>query len=73
MLGKLTVPGVLLIWIIVEQAPIALAIGAGGIVFDIFPSSFFSLFFLSLWETARYRRNTVSKGRLTQNNQSINV
>ena len=36
MLGKLSVPGVLLIWIIVGQGPIALAPGAGGACLDIF-------------------------------------
>ena len=45
-----------LIWIIVGQGSIALAVGAGGGCLDIFfPSSIFSLFFLTLWETARYR------------------
>ena len=47
--------GVLLICIIVEQGPTALAVGAGGGCLDIFLSSFTSLFFLPLWETARYR------------------
>ena len=32
MLGKLPVPGVLQIWIITGQVPIALAVGAGGVV-----------------------------------------
>ena len=40
--------GVLLIWIIVGQGPIALAVGAGGGCFDIFLSSISSLFFLAL-------------------------
>ena len=31
-LGKLPVPGVLLIWIIVGQGPIAFAVGAGWVV-----------------------------------------
>ena len=30
--GKLSVPGVLLIWIIVWQGPTALAVGASGVV-----------------------------------------
>ena len=30
MLGKLLVPGRLLIWLIVGQGPTALAVGAGG-------------------------------------------
>ena len=48
--------GVLLIWIIVGQWPIALAVGAGGGCLDIF--SFicpFSPLYPSLWETARNR------------------
>ena len=48
--------GVLLIWIMVGQGPSALAVGAGGGCLDIFfHSSIISLFFLPLWETARYR------------------
>ena len=35
-LGKLPVPGRPTIWIIVEQGPIALAVGAGGGCLDIF-------------------------------------
>ena len=35
-LGKLSVPGVLLIWITVWQGPIAVAVGAGGLCLDIF-------------------------------------
>ena len=47
--------GVLLVWMIVGQGPIALAVGAGGGCLDIF--SLIYLFFSSpsLWETARYR------------------
>ena len=41
--------GVLLVWMIVGQGPIALAVGAGGGCLDIFPSSIFSLFFLPLF------------------------
>ena len=40
--------GVLLIWIIVGQGPIALAIGASGVVWTFFLSSITSLFFLPL-------------------------
>ena len=40
--------GVLLIWIIVGQGPIALAVGAGGVVWTFFLSSITSLFFLPL-------------------------
>ena len=41
--------GVLLIWIIVGQGPIALAVGAGGVVWTFFLSSVISLFFLPLY------------------------
>ena len=58
--------GVLLIWIIVGQGPIALAVGAGGGCLDIFsliyPYSFLSP---SLWETARYRLKYCLKGPLS--------
>ena len=40
--------GVLLIWMIVGQGPIALAVGAGGGCLDIFLSSTTFLFFLPL-------------------------
>ena len=44
MLGKLPVPGVLLIWIRVEQITTALAVGAGGRCLDSFSlTSFLSL------------------------------
>ena len=55
--------GGLLIWIIVGQGPIALAVGAGGGCLDIFKFVYFSPFFLPLSETARYRLKCVSKGR----------
>ena len=45
---------VLLIWIIVGQRPIVLAVDMVGVVLDIFVSSVFCLFFHSLWKTARY-------------------
>ena len=64
MLGKQSVPGVLLSWIIVGQGPITLAEGARGGCWDIFLSSFFSLFFLPLWETDRYRLKYCLKGPL---------
>ena len=55
-LGKYSERSVQLIWTIVGQGSIALAVGAGGGCLDIFfLSSIFSLFFLTLWETARYR------------------
>ena len=48
--------GVLLIWIIVGQGPIALVVGAGGGCFDIFSLIYHSSFLSpSLWETVRYR------------------
>ena len=55
--------GVLLIWIIVGQGPIALAVGAGGGCLDIFFSIYhFSFLSPSLWETARYRLKYCLKG-----------
>ena len=71
MLGKLPVPGVLLIWIIVGQGPIVLAVGAGGACLDIF-SLFYHFSFLSpsLWETARYRLKYCLKGPLSQKQQT---
>ena len=50
--------GVLLICIVVGQKPTALAVGAGGVVLDIF---FSRLSFLSpsFWETAQWRFKTV--------------
>ena len=65
MLGKLPMPGVLLIWIIVGQGPIALAIGVGGGCLDIFfLNCHFSFLSPSLWETARYRLKYCLKGPL---------
>ena len=44
------------IWMIVGQGPIALAVGAGGGCLDIFTLNYpFFLLSPSLWETARYR------------------
>ena len=40
--------GVLLFWIIMAQAPAALAVDAGGVCSDFFLSSFFSHVFLPL-------------------------
>ena len=59
--------GVLLIWIIVGQGPVALAVGAGGECLGIFLSSIFYLFFFPLWETARYRLEYYLKGPLNPN------
>ena len=47
-LGKLPVPGVLLIWIIVGQGPTALTVGSGGGCLDFFLSFIISLLFLPL-------------------------
>ena len=48
-LGKLPVPGRPTIWITVGQGPIALAVGAGGVVWTFLLSSILSpLFSLSL-------------------------
>ena len=57
--------GVLLIWIIVGQGPIALAVGSGGGCLDIFSLVYrFSLLSPSLWETARCRMKYCLKGPL---------
>ena len=49
MLCKLSEPGVLPIWIIIGQGPIALAVGAGGGCLDIFSLVYlFSFLFPSL-------------------------
>ena len=67
-LGKLTVRGGLLIWIIVGQGSIVLAVGAGGGCLDIF-SLIYHFYFLSpsLWETTRYRLKYCLKGPLSLN------
>ena len=57
--------GILLIWIIVGQGPVALAVGAGGGCLDIFSLICrFSSLSPSLWETARYRLKYCLKGPL---------
>ena len=65
-LGKLPVSGRPTILITVGQGPIALAVGAGGVVWTFLLSSI--LFLLSpspsLWETARYRLKYCLKGPL---------
>ena len=48
-LGKLPVPGRPTILITVGQGPIALAVGAGGVVRTFLLSSIFSLLFLPLF------------------------
>ena len=61
-LGKLPVSGRPTIWISVGQGPTTLAVGAGGGCLDIFTLICpFSPLSPSLWETARYRLNTVSR------------
>ena len=48
-LGKLQCRGVLLIWNMIGQGPIALAVGAGGGCLEIFPLVYhFSFLFLPL-------------------------
>ena len=51
-----------LIWIIVGQGPIALAVGASGVFWTFLLSSIF--FFLRFWETGRYRLKYCQKGPL---------
>ena len=63
-LGKLPVPGRPTILITVGQGPIALAVGAGGVVWTFLLSSILSLLSPSLWETARYRLKYCLKGPL---------
>ena len=63
--------GVLLIWLIVGQGPIALAVGAGGGGLDIFTLLYpFSPLSPSLWETARYRLKYCLKGPLNPKQSS---
>ena len=63
-LDKLPVPGMSYLFGRVGQGPTALAVGAGGGCLDIFSLVYhFSFLSLSLWETVRYRLNTVPKGR----------
>ena len=64
-MGKLSVPGVPLILIVLGQGPTALAVGAGGGCLDnFFLSSVISLS-PSLWETAQYRLKYCLKGLLS--------
>ena len=69
--------GVLLIWIIVGQGPVALAPGTGGGGLDIFSLVYhFSLLSPPLWETARYRLKYCLKGPLNPNqptNDSVTI
>ena len=63
-LGKLPVPGRPTILITVGQGPIALAVGAVGVVWTFLLSSIPSPLSPSLWETARYRLKYCLKGPL---------
>ena len=63
-LGKYSEPKRHTNLVIVGQGSIAPAVGAGGVVWNFFLSSIFSLFFLTLWETARYRLKYCLKGPL---------
>ena len=63
-LGKLPVPGRPAILFTVGQGPIALAVGAGGVVWTFLLSSILSPLSPSLWETARYRLKYCLKGPL---------
>ena len=66
--------GILLIWIIVGQGLIALAVGADGGCLDIFSLvCHFCFLSPSLWETARYRLKCCLKGplKLKQNKDVI--
>ena len=63
-LGKLPVPGHPTILITVGQGPIALAVGAGGVVWTFLLSSILSLLSPSLWEMAPYRLKYCLKGPL---------
>ena len=62
--GKLPVPGRPTILITVGQGPIALAVGAGGVVWTFLLSSILSPLSPSLWQTARYRLKYCLKGPL---------
>ena len=73
-LGKLPVPGrPVLIWILVEQGPTALVVGAGGSCLDIFFSFIylFCLFSPSVWEAARNRLKYCLKGPLNPKQPTI--
>ena len=64
-LGNLPVPGRPTIWMIVEQGPTVLAVGAVGCCLNIFILIYaFSSLSPSLWETARYRLKYCLKGPL---------
>ena len=63
-LGKLPVPGRPTFWMILGQGPIALAVGAGGVVWSFLLSSILTYLFLPLsGRRPDIDRNAVSKGR----------
>ena len=65
--------GVLLIWILVGQGAVALAIVAGGGCLDIFSLNYhFSFLSPFLWETARYRLKNCLKGPLNPEQPTTN-
>ena len=71
LLGNFQYRDTLLIRIIVDQGPTVLAVGADGVVVDIFLCSVTSLPFLPFpWKTARYRlkysRPSLSRLRLSR-------
>ena len=72
-LSNIPVPGRPTIWMIVGQGPIALAVGAGGVVWTLLLSSLslFSSLSPSLWETARYRLKYCFKGLLNPKQPTI--
>ena len=63
-LGNLPVPGRPTISITVGQGPVALAVGAGGVLLTFLLSSILSLLSPALWKTARYRLKYCLKGPL---------
>ena len=64
MLSKFSVPGQPTNLDNSMARPIALAVGVSGVVWTFFLLSIFFLFFLPLWETARYRLKYCLKGSL---------
>ena len=71
-LGQLPVPWRPTILITVGQGPIALAVGAGGVVWTFLLSSILSPLSLSLWETEILSQRAV-KSKTTNQNDRVNV
>ena len=71
-LPTLPVPGRPTVLITEGQEPIALAVGAGGVVWTFSLSSILSPLSPSLWETARYRLKYCLKGPLNPKQQTNN-